>query len=347
MNDDSAQCPICSKFFPITELISHAENCNGLKVDDEDEMFARRLQEEENGTYMNLGGEKKNSSHPMDEDEALARKLMEEENNSQHQNKKLKQNSTQLFKCTLCDKDKAIDDIYTLDACTHKFCKNCLKQNFLDKLQTLLSSELTCPNCKQVVSARDLEDLLPRGSTAVGKTRVPDPIFAGKNAKKPVASQKATQRIIKELTLIQNSNPEKQGYTVEPVDDNLYLWRVAIFDFDKGVPLAQDLQKTKDKKIILQIQFPPHYPNNPPYIRVIRPRFQFMTGHVTIGGSICMELLTNRGWSPANTVESVILSIKTALIDGGARLDSHNASEYQEYEAKDAFDRMVRKHGWD
>jgi len=66
MNDDSAQCPVCSKFFSILELIPHAENCNGLKVDDDDEMFARRLQEEENGSYMNLGGEKKKfftSSH--------------------------------------------------------------------------------------------------------------------------------------------------------------------------------------------------------------------------------------------------------------------------------------------
>jgi len=344
-DEDTAPCPKCSKNFSFIVLISHVDKCTGSQVENEDEAFARRLQEEENETY--TFSEKKNSSltHSMDEDEAFARKLMDEEN--QHQNKKLKSGTIQLFKCTLCDKDKPMDDMYTLDACTHRFCKNCLKQNFLEKLQTLLSSELTCPGCKQPVSTRDLEDLLPRGSTAVGKTSVPDPIFAGnKNAKKQLATQKATQRILKELTLIQNSNPEKQGYTVDPIDDNLYLWRVTIFDFDKNAPLAQDLQRTKDKKITIQIQFPPQYPNNPPYIRVIRPRFQFMTGHVTIGGSICMELLTNRGWSPANTVESVILSIKTALIDGNARLDLHNATDYQEYEAKDAFDRMVRKHGW-
>lgn len=40
--------------------------------------------------------------------------------------------------------------------------------------------------------------------------------------------------------------------------------------------------------------FPPNFPFAPPFIRVIRPRFMFRTGHVTIGGSICTEMLTNK-----------------------------------------------------
>jgi hypothetical protein len=34
-------------------------------------------------------------------------------------------------------------------------------------------------------------------------------------------------------------------------------------------------------------------------VRVIRPRFAFHTGHVTVGGSICIELLTSSGWCAA------------------------------------------------
>ena len=29
----------------------------------------------------------------------------------------------------------------------------------------------------------------------------------------------------------------------------------------------------------------------------------FVSGHVTIGGSICMQMLTRSGWSPSNDIE--------------------------------------------
>jgi len=96
----------------------------------------------------------------------------------------------------------------------------------------------------------------------------------------------------------------------------------------------------------LHITFPPTYPMNPPFCRVIRPRFAFRTGHVTVGGSICTELLTNKGWTPANTIEAVIVSIRAQFLEGGARLDMSNKRDYTEAEAREAFDRMVQTHGW-
>ena len=57
-------------------------------------------------------------------------------------------------------------------------------------------------------------------------------------------------------------------------------------------------------------------------------------------------MLTNSGWSPANTIEAIIVSIRAQLIAGNARLDPYNKHEYTEQEAKDAFDRMVREHNW-
>jgi len=41
----------------------------------------------------------------------------------------------------------------------------------------------------------------------------------------------------------------------------------------------------------------------PPFVRIIRPRFRFLTGHITVGGSICLQVLTVSGWSPSNDIE--------------------------------------------
>jgi len=59
-----------------------------------------------------------------------------------------------------------------------------------------------------------------------------------------------------------------------------------------------------------------------------------------------MELLTRKGWSAASSLESVLMNVRAQLIEGGARLDPYNKSDYTEAEAQAAFDRMVRDHGW-
>ena len=120
-----------------------------------------------------------------------------------------------------------------------------------------------------------------------------------------------------------------------PFQDNLFLWNVELSDFPKGTPFYKDLEsyakRTNRKPVIeIEMKFPKDYPMNPPFVRVIRPRFQFLTGkestssnltvggiqivicaictcictgHVTIGGSICMQMLTRSGWTPSNDIE--------------------------------------------
>jgi len=71
--------------------------------------------------------------------------------------------------------------------------------------------------------------------------------------------------------------------------------------------------------IELQMRFPPGYPFDPPFVRVVQPRFADKTGFV-IKGALCMELLTAAGWNPCNDPESVIVSIRAMIAQGNGRL---------------------------
>ncbi|CAG8811467.1 840_t:CDS:2, partial [Racocetra persica] len=122
--------------------------------------------------------------------------------------------------------------------------------------------------------------------------------------------------------------------------------------FDPTLPLAQDMARNKVKTIDLEVRFAPDYPFVPP------PRLlRFMDGgggHVTAGGSICMDLLTlgnalERGWSSVYTMEAVLLQVKMALSSldpKPARLDRHWNSEYTPGEAIDSFIRVANNHNW-
>jgi len=175
----------------------------------------------------------------------------------------------------------------------------------------------------------------------------------------PIGSATATMRLIKDLKSISKAKPQEMGFDATPVKEkktgleNLYHWEVHLFGFDKGSDLAKDMDAFKKKSgqeyITLELRFTKDYPFAPPFVRVIRPRFAFRTGHVTIGGSICMELLTNSGWNSTNDIESILIQIRAEMFGGGARLDPgmSGSYEYTESEAWEAFYRAASTHGWD
>eukprot|EP01098_Paradermamoeba_levis_P002090 TRINITY_DN1248_c0_g1_i1.p1 TRINITY_DN1248_c0_g1~~TRINITY_DN1248_c0_g1_i1.p1 ORF type:complete len:352 (+),score=96.87 TRINITY_DN1248_c0_g1_i1:57-1112(+) len=164
-------------------------------------------------------------------------------------------------------------------------------------------------------------------------------------------SKGASERLIKDLSSIMADEKPKYGFSASPIQDDLYHWEVRFFDFEKGSGLEKDMIEMKKKKgvehIILDVRFPSDYPFSPPFVRVVRPRFQFRTGHVTVGGSICMEMLTKSGWIPCNDIESILISIRSEMIQGGGRLDFNNMSDYSEEEAKATFKRVAQQHGWE
>eukprot|EP01065_Artemidia_motanka_P012729 TRINITY_DN1701_c9_g1_i1.p1 TRINITY_DN1701_c9_g1~~TRINITY_DN1701_c9_g1_i1.p1 ORF type:complete len:339 (+),score=117.59 TRINITY_DN1701_c9_g1_i1:54-1019(+) len=164
-------------------------------------------------------------------------------------------------------------------------------------------------------------------------------------------SQAATERILADYKLVFLSKT-KFGWDASPRDGNLYTWDIRLFDFERGTELWKDVQKLEEtcgmNHIAMTLQFPPEYPFKPPFLRVIRPRFKFRTGRVTLGGSICHELLTNKGWKPVNDITSIIETIRAEITDpeAGARVDFENKADYSEAEAREAFHRVAERYGW-
>mmetsp|Transcript_16184 Transcript_16184/g.34417 ORF Transcript_16184/g.34417 Transcript_16184/m.34417 type:complete len:372 (+) Transcript_16184:92-1207(+) len=266
--------------------------------------------------------------------------------------------------CCLCNCAISGKAGHKLHSCGHEFHKKCLQDSVKGRLNESMADELHCPTCGEQMSIKDVQDLcrasngkavqasiwprlshLPphRMAAALGSLALPRPPSAGKVA----GSAGASKRLLKELKALHKVDSEEQGLSVEvPDDSDLYTWEVSFFNFERGTPLARDLERFPGKRILLRVLFPSQFPTQPPYIRVIRPRFAYRTGHVTLGGSICTEMLTNQGWSPLMSMESVLMAIRSNMVDGGARLNLDNTYDYSEEEAKQAFTRMMLQHGW-
>jgi ubiquitin-conjugating enzyme E2 Q len=161
----------------------------------------------------------------------------------------------------------------------------------------------------------------------------------------------AVDRLLSDYETVYKST--HHGWDATPVAGNIFVWTIRFFNFDPKSLIFADFQELKKKggpdHVELAMKFPKEYPHKPPFIRVVKPRFTFHTGHVTVGGSICMELLTDEGWRPVFSIESTLESIYATVTDGG-RIDLSNPKgEYQEQEAIEAFNRVAehhRKHGW-
>jgi ubiquitin-conjugating enzyme E2 Q len=176
------------------------------------------------------------------------------------------------------------------------------------------------------------------------------------------ATPSATMRLNRELKTIlkiQESTPlhELGWYIDAELVSNVYQWIVELHSFESSLPLAKDMKAAGILSVVLEIRFGKDYPHSPPFVRVIRPRFlPFMSGgggHVTGGGAMCMELLTNSGWSAVSSIESVLLQVRMAIMNlepKPARLESHSKSNQRDYgtsEAMDAYIRACRAHNWE
>ncbi|KAF3919488.1 hypothetical protein ABW20_dc0100420 [Dactylellina cionopaga] len=174
------------------------------------------------------------------------------------------------------------------------------------------------------------------------------------------AATKRLQREYKNLLKTQETTPlhELGWYTNPDHFDNVYQWIVELHSFDSTLPLASDMKSRGIKSVVLELRFGASFPNTPPFVRVIKPRFlPFMNGgggHVTIGGAVCLEMLTGTGWDSKTTIESILLNVRLAMMSTDpkpARLEYEGQrggpnSSYGVSEAAQAYLRACRTHGW-
>ena len=173
------------------------------------------------------------------------------------------------------------------------------------------------------------------------------------------ATTQATRTLSKQLkdTLkVQETTPlhELGWYINGETIDNMYQWIVELHSFEEHLPLTKDMKAKGLKSIVLEIRFGKDYSFSPPFLRIIRPRFLAFAagggGHVTAGGALCMELLTNSGWSAVLPIENVLLQVRLALSSTEprpARLENGNVRDYGVHEAVEAYKRACAMHGWE
>ena len=154
------------------------------------------------------------------------------------------------------------------------------------------------------------------------------------------------RRLASDLYKIMLRDTAEAGFRLEPSsDDCMDKWTIKLFQFDEDSNLHKDMMVLGLDHIELEMSFPDQYPFEPPFVRVVRPKFKKQSGFV-MNGALCMELLTREGWNPVNDIESVIVSIRSLLVVGDGRLQAAVDMPASEREAKLA-SAATKKHARD
>jgi ubiquitin-conjugating enzyme E2 Q len=100
------------------------------------------------------------------------------------------------------------------------------------------------------------------------------------------------RRLAQDLYRIMNQETKDRGFSLQPSsEDSMDKWTIKLFQFDEDSNLAKDMKVLGLENIEIEMSFPDQYPFEPPFVRVMRPRFKRQTGFV-MNGALCMELLT-------------------------------------------------------
>lgn len=181
------------------------------------------------------------------------------------------------------------------------------------------------------------------------------PLLAAPVYATPTATKLLHRHLQTALKLQEREELHELGWYIDAsLIKTVYQWIVELHSFDPALPLAKDLKSAKMRSVVLEIRFPSRFPMEPPFVRVIRPRFltflQGGGGHVTAGGAMCMELLTNSGWSAVASLDSVLLQVRLAITSTDprpARLDrGFHSQDYNIGEAVQAYRRACMQHDW-
>jgi ubiquitin-conjugating enzyme E2 Q len=172
------------------------------------------------------------------------------------------------------------------------------------------------------VTERSLTDVGEKESPLRKKWREPTREAVNMSLRAQQETSGSKRRLAQDLYRIMNQDTEEAGFSLAPKsEDSMELWTINLFQFDPDSNLAKDMMVLGINHIELEMKFPEQYPFEPPFVRVVKPRFKRQTGFV-MNGALCAELLTKEGWNPINDIESVIVSIRSLLVVGDGRLQA-------------------------
>jgi ubiquitin-protein ligase len=100
-------------------------------------------------------------------------------------------------------------------------------------------------------------------------------------------------------------------------------------------------------EMIWEIRFDNDYPIKPPFIRIVKPQFKYLSGHITVGGAFCNPVLTNQKWMASISIPTLLEMLLVNMEEGGAQLDKHKKTKYSLDAAQRAYKRYKVAHGWD
>lgn len=196
-----------------------------------------------------------------------------------------------------------------------------------DEDETAFGGFLDKPEAPQLQPARiedDSSSTAAATSTTSQKVLWKEPSQAAVNMSLR-AEQETTggkRRLASDLYKIMTADTDQAGFSLEPkCEDSMKHWTIKLFQFDEDSNLAKDLAVLSLDHVELEMSFPDQYPFEPPFCRVVRPKFKKQSGFV-MNGALCMELLTKDGWNPVNDIESVIVSIRSLLVVGDGRVQA-------------------------
>lgn len=208
-----------------------------------------------------------------------------------------------------------------------------------DEKNVLLKYLLIFPSSGQSYSEQFKGSLM-----ALLNNKFKSSIYHDQSTKQSQVSSLRNKRLMKEYKTLFN---QEIGFRIELVnEDNLDTWKIFVpkSGFEGNPKFQENMEKFNLKEVELEFRFNENYPVQPPFVRIVSPRFIYRTGHITVGGSICMELLTNQGWDMTTSISTVVTYIKSAIMDGDGQIES--VSIYNMTEAVDAYNRMLKSHGW-
>ncbi len=162
-------------------------------------------------------------------------------------------------------------------------------------------------------------------------------------------TKKCIKRITREYKRVMNIKSEEVGFhvNVDPDENDITIWQINIWNHESNERLFNEMAAFGIDTIKLEIRYGGNYTFEPPFVRIVSPMFKSLTGHITEGGAVCMELLTMKKWSSVYSMESLLVNIVSEIIAGDGQIDEEKIGhEYSHDHAEKTFVRMAKGHGW-